>query len=336
MIKETIAKLVEGKSLSESEAQAVMAEVMEGTPTPAQLAAFLIALRMKGETPDEILGMARTMRAKAVHVQARGPLLDTCGTGGDGSGTYNISTAAALVAAAAGIKVAKHGNRAASSQCGSADVLEALGGRISMTPEQAERCLEKVGFVFLLAPTYHPAMRHAGPVRTEIGVRTIFNFLGPLANPAGVTRQVLGVSRKDLAPVLPAILQRLGTERAMVVHSLDGLDEITLSGATDIYEVDGRELRHQTVTAEDFGLSHSTVRELAGGTQEQNAEIIRALFRGEKGPKRDVLLANAAAALIVGGKARTLREGVTLAAQTIDSGAAARTLAAYVDFGARL
>ncbi len=336
MIKEAIGKLVEGRSLSEDEAQTVMAEIMDGAATQAQLAAFLVALRMKGETEDEILGMYRSMTQRALHVQSPGPLLDVCGSGGDNSGTYNISTASALVAAAAGLKVAKHGNRAASSQCGSADVLEALGARINMTPAQAEQCLQEVGFVFLFAQAFHPGMRFAGPVRGEIGVRTIFNFLGPLTNPANVTRRLFGVSRPDLAPKLAQMLLRLGTERAMVVHSEDGMDEIALSGNTQVYEVRDGAVSSYMLSPEQFGLPHSKRGDLAGGTKEQNAEIIRALFRGERGPKRDVLLANAAAALVVGGKTSSLREGVTLAAQTIDSGAAARTLAAYIDFGARL
>lgn len=332
MIKEALGRLVEKNSLTEAEAQAAMAEIMEGSTTPAQLSAFLIALRMKGESLDEILGMFNTMYAKAVRVDARGPLLDTCGTGGDSSGTYNISTATALVAAAAGIRVAKHGNRAASSQCGSADVLEALGAKITLSAAQAVRCIDETGFVFLFAPAFHPAMRFAGPIRSEIGVRTIFNFLGPLTNPAAPTRRIFGVSRKDLASQVASILGRIGTEHAFVLYSEDGTDEITLGGRTHVHELRDGLVCELTWTAHDFGLPPAERAALAGGTKEQNAAIIQALFRGERGPKRDVLLANAAAALLVGDRAHSLKEGVALAAEVIDSGAAAATLEHYVKF----
>ena len=332
MIKQTIETLIEGQDLSQETAQRAMEFIMTGEATPAQLAAFLTALRMKGETVDEITGFAKAMREAAVPVNVDGPVIDTCGTGGDGSGSYNISTASAIVAAAAGVRVAKHGNRSASSKCGSADVLEALGVRIAVTPEQAQRCLEKVGIAFLFAQAFHPAMRHVAPVRSELGIRTVFNILGPLANPAKATRQVLGVADAELAPKMAGILQQLGVEKALVVHGADGLDEISLSGPTSVYEVDGDEIKQYAVSPEELGLPMADRSALAGGDKETNAEILRALFRGESGPKRDALLANAAAALYVGGKTTSLIEGVNAAAEVIDSGAVLRKLDEFVAF----
>ena len=336
MIREAIAKLVEGQSLTEEEAQQVMAEIMDGLATPAQLGAFLVALRMKGESPEEILGMVRTMRAKALAVEFQGDLLDTCGTGGDSSGTYNISTAAALVAAAAGVKVAKHGNRSASSRCGSADVLEALGARIAVTPQEALRCLDEVGFAFLFAPAFHPAMRNAAGPRGEIGVRTVFNVLGPLANPAAPSHQLLGVADARLAPAMASILQQLGCRHALVVHSSDGLDEVTLGGPTSVHEVKGSALRAYSVTPEEIGLGRADRSALAGGDKEENARIIRDLFDGEKGPKRDALLANAAAALLAADKVSNWEEGVAIAARAIDSGAAREKLERFIAFSQSL
>ena len=331
MIKEAIQRLVEGQPLTENEAEQVMARIMDGEATPAQLGAFLVALRMKGESPEEILGMVRAMRAKAVLMEAGGDLLDTCGTGGDGSGTYNISTASALVAAAAGLKVAKHGNRSATSRCGSADVLEALGARLAVSPEQARQCLDKVGFAFLFAPGYHPAMRHAAGPRGEIGVRTVFNILGPLANPAGATRQLLGVADGEMAPKMAIILQKLGAKHALIVHGEDGLDEISLGGQTRVQEVRDGSIRSYTISPEDLGLSRAGVKELAGGDKEENARIILALFDGRAGPRRNALLANAGAALYAGDKVKSLKDGVALAAITIDKGAARETLRRYVE-----
>ena len=332
MIKQTIETLIEGQDLSQETAQRAMEFIMTGEATPAQLAAFLTALRMKGETVDEITGFAKAMREAAVPVNVDGPVIDTCGTGGDGSGSYNIYTASAIVAAAAGVRVAKHGNRSASSKCGSADVLEALGVRIAVTPEQAQRCLDKVGIAFLFAQAFHPAMRHVAPVRSELGIRTVFNILGPLANPAKATRQVLGVADAELAPKMAGILQQLGVEKALVVHGADGLDEISLSGPTSVYEVDGDEIKQYAVSPEELGLPTADRSALAGGDKETNAEILRALFRGESGPKRDALLANAAAALYVGGKTTSLIEGVNAAAEVIDSGAVLRKLDEFVAF----
>ena len=330
MIRDAIGKLVEGQSLSEEEARAVMGQVMAGEATPAQIAAWLVALRLKGETPEELLGMVRAMRERAVPVETAGDPIDTCGTGGDASGSYNISTASAIVAAAAGIKVAKHGNRSASSKCGSADVLEALGVRIALTPQQASRCLDEAGITFLFAQAYHPAMKYVAPVRTEIGVRTVFNFLGPLANPAGVRRQVLGVALSEIAPKMASILNDLGAVHALVVHGEDGMDEVSLGGATSVYEVRDGAVRSYAITPEELGLPRAGRSDLAGGDRDENAAIIRRLFDGERGPKRDALLANASAALLVGDKAKDWKEGVALAADVIDSGAAKQKLEEFV------
>ena len=330
MIRDAIGKLVEGQSLSEEEARAVMGQVMAGEATPAQIAAWLVALRLKGETPEELLGMVRAMRERAVPVETAGDPIDTCGTGGDASGSYNISTASAIVAAAAGIKVAKHGNRSASSKCGSADVLEALGVRIALTPQQASRCLDEAGITFLFAQAYHPAMKYVAPVRTEIGVRTVFNFLGPLANPAGVRRQVLGVALSEIAPKMASILNDLGAVHALVVHGEDGMDEVSLGGATSVYEVRDGTVRSYAITPEELGLPRAGRSDLAGGDRDENAAIIRRLLDGERGPKRDALLANASAALLVGDKAKDWKEGVALAADVIDSGAAKQKLEEFV------
>lgn len=330
MIKEAIAKLVGGQSLTEEEARLVMVQIMDGEATPAQLGAFLVSLRVKGETPEELLGFVRTMRSKAAGVTLPGDLLDTCGTGGDGSGTYNISTGAALVAAAAGLKVAKHGNRSATSKCGSADVLEALGANLSGDPDQAAQCLDESGFAFLFAPGYHPAMKHAAGPRAEIGVRTVFNILGPLSNPAGAKRQLLGVAVADAAPKMAHVLRELGAKHALVVHGEDGLDEISLGAPTYVWEVRDGEIAEYTITPEELSLPRARLETLVGGDKYRNAEILRGLFNGDPGPKRDALLANAAAALFAGDAVATLQEGVKLARETIDSGLARDTLERYV------
>ena len=330
MIKEAISKLVDGQSLSEDEARRSMIEIMDGEATAAQLAAFLVALRIKGESIDEILGMALTMRAKAVKVSAPGDLLDTCGTGGDGSGTYNISSASAFVAAGAGLKVAKHGNRSATSRCGSADVLEALGARLTLTPEQAVQCLDEAGFAFLFAPAYHPAMRHAAGPRGEIGVRTVFNILGPLSNPADASNQLLGVAAAEAAPKMAAVLLRLGVRHALVVHGEDGLDEVTLGAATRVYEVRDGSIQEYSITPEELALPRARIDALSGGDKDHNAAIIVSLLEGQPGPRRDALVANAAAALYAGDRVTSLQEGTRLAAEVIDSGKARAALDAYV------
>ena len=332
MVTETLNKIVEGGSLDAAEAEGVMASVMAGEVSPARLAALLTALRMKGESDDEILGFARAMRAAAVPVAAPPDAIDTCGTGGDASNTFNISTGSAIVAAAAGVTVAKHGNRSASSKCGSADVLEALGVKIAVTAGQAEQCLERVGIAFLFAPAFHPAMRHAGPTRGEIGIRTVFNILGPLSSPAGVKRQALGAASPELAPRMATILGRLGCERALVFHGSDGLDEITLAGPTTVHDLRGGAVTSYEVTPEDLGLAGAPSDALVGGGPEENAAILRSLFAGETGPRRDALLANAAAGLVVAGKADDLPAGVQLAAEVIDGSAAAAKLDEFAAF----
>jgi len=331
MIREAIAKLVDGNSLAEEEATAVMEEIMTGEATPAQLAAFVVALRLKGETVDEIAGMARVMRAKALRVPYEGPsLLDTCGTGGDGSGSFNVSTAAAFVAAGAGAVVAKHGNRAMTSQCGSADVLEALGAKIDLAPEQVACCLREVGVGFMFAPAFHPAMRFAAGPRREIGVRTVFNVLGPLTNPAGAQAQVLGVADAALAGKMAQVLERLGCRHALVVHGRDGLDEMTLTGPTLVHELKDCALRSYDVAPEDVGLARAEGG-VKGGSPAENAAALRGVLAGQGGSLRDIVLLNSAAALVAADIAGALAEGVSLAAAAIDSGAAACALERFVE-----
>jgi anthranilate phosphoribosyltransferase len=329
-IRSAIAKLVERQDLSEPEAAACMQELMSGAATPAQFGAFATALRMKGETVDEIAGMAAVMREHAAHVVVDGPLLDTCGTGGDASGSFNVSTCAAFVAAGAGARVAKHGNRAMSSQCGSADVLEALGAKIDLTPEQVARCIETAGIGFMFAQAFHPAMKHVGPARREIGIRTVFNILGPLTNPADARRRVLGVARADLIEMVATVLGRLGVEHALVVHGEGGLDEVSASGPTTIAELTGDGLRTYRITPEDCGLPTHDAVALRGGTPDENAKALRSVLEGAPGPLRDFTLINAAAALKAWGAAADFADGAELAAKSIDSGAAAAKLDAFI------
>ena len=335
MIREAIESLVNGKSLSADEASAVMAEIMEGQATPAQFGAFVTALRCKGETVEEMVGLARTMRAKALPVISTGPVVDTCGTGGDGAGTFNISTAAAIVAAACGARVAKHGNRAMSSKCGSADVLEALGVKINLLPDEVAECLERVGLAFMFAPVFHPAMKHAGPPRREIGIRTVFNLLGPLCNPAGATAQVVGVPNKDLVLKMAAALRALGGCHALVVYG-DGLDELTVAGSTYVCELIGDGLHRYTVTPEDFGLSRHPIDAIKGGDARWNASAMLRLLQGETGALRDAAVLNAAAALLVAGKANSLGDGVAMAIDAIDSGKALAKLEKLVEISQML
>ena len=331
MIREAISALVGGRCLTEAEAAAVMEEIMSGEATPAQFGAFVIALRLKGETVDEIAGMARVMREKAHRVHIEGALLDTCGTGGDARGTFNVSTAAAFVAAGAGARVAKHGNRAMTSRCGSADVLEALGARIDLAPEQVKACLEETGVGFMFAPSFHPAMKFAAGPRREIGVRTVFNILGPLTNPAGACCQVLGVADPSLADTMAQVLARLGSRRALVVHGRDGLDEMSISGPTLVCELAGGEVRRYEVTPQEVGLAPSDAASVAGGTPEENAATLREVLAGRSGPLRDIVLLNAAAGLVAFERASTLAEGVALAAEAVDSGAARQRLERFVE-----
>ena len=336
MIREAIDGLVSGSSLSMEEASTTMREIMEGEVTPAQLGAFLTALRVRGETPEEIAGMATIMREKSLKVHVDGTLVDTCGTGGDGKGSFNISTAASFVAAASGLKVAKHGNRAASGSCGSADVLEELGVKIDLGPEGVKRCIEEVGMGFMFAPTFHPAMRHAAPVRREIGIRTVFNLMGPLTNPAGAQCQLAGVPDVSLGDKLADVLKLLGSQHSLVVHGEDGLDELTLGARTRVWEVHNDVVHSYTISPDELDLPWVPLEDIKGGDQAENALILRRLFQGERGPIRDVVLLNSAAILMVGGKAQDLKDGIGLASEAIDSGEAFRRMEALVELSSSL
>jgi anthranilate phosphoribosyltransferase len=327
MMHAAIGRLVEGLDLERDTARAAVSCIMAGEATPAQIASFLTALRMKGEAVAEIIGAAEAMRAHAVRLpDAPRGTLDTCGTGGDARGTFNISTAAALVAAAAGVPVAKHGNRSVTSRCGSADVLEALGVPLDPPIERIARSLVEARFAFLFAPYFHSAMRHAAPVRREIGIRTIFNIVGPLTNPAGASYQLVGVFRRDLAALLARALGELGAERAWVVHGTDGLDEITLAGPTHVAAWETDTLRTFAIDPEAMGLRRAPAEALTGGTAQENAALVLRILRGADGPARDVVLLNAGAALVVAGRAEDLADGMRLAAHAVDSGAALATL----------
>jgi anthranilate phosphoribosyltransferase len=330
VIREAIARTAAGQDLTEEEMIGAVEEMMTGEATPSQVAALLTAIHIKGEAVDEISGMARVMREKSLHVEIDGPLLDTCSTGGGSFDPFNISTAAAFVAAGAGLKVAKHGNRGATSVSGSADVLEALGAKIELSPEQAGACIEKTGFGFLFAQAFHPAMRFVGPTRREIGIRTIFNIVAPLTNPARAAHQLLGVGDPVAAPKLAQVLSRIGTGRCLVVHGDDGLDEVSLSGPTQVYDVYEGSVRHYQITPEDGGLERAPLAVLKTGTPAENAATMRSVLGGENGPVRDVTLLNASAALLAGGLVGDLREGVAKATEAIDSGAATRVMEAYV------
>lgn len=327
-ITDAIRMLVEHRDLNQEQAAAAMDAVMTGEATSAQIAGFLVALRMKGETVDEIAGCARAMRRRVTPVRPRRrPLLDIVGTGGDGCNTFNISTAAAIVSAAAGAGVAKHGNRAVSSRCGSADVLEALGIAVDLPPSHVERCIDEAGIGFMLAPRYHPAMKHAAQPRRELAVRTVFNVLGPLTNPAGVERCVLGVYDADLVPKMAQVLYELGVQQALVVHGAPGMDELSVCGETLVAAVDGNGVRRLVVTPEEAGLPRAALASIMGGTAEDNAERILNVLRGqEQGPAADAVLLNAAAGLVVAGLADDLREGVALARRAVLSGKAYETL----------
>ena len=332
MFRELIEKLRRHEDLSVGEAGAAMEAIMDGRAQPSQIAGFLVGLTMKGECPDEIVGLARTMRARATKLsRSFAPVFDTCGTGGDGANTFNVSTVAALVLAACGVTVAKHGNRSASSRCGSADVLEALGVNVSAGPVAVERCLEEAGIAFLFAPVFHPSMKHAGPTRKELGIRTAFNLLGPLTNPAGATRQLVGVPRPELTELVARSLGQLGAERAWVVHGADGLDEISTTGYTKISECRDGRVNTFYLHPADAGIAKAAPAALAGGNASENADIARAVLAGEPGPARDVVLLNAAAGLLIAGQAATLKEGIGLAAEGIDSGHAAGALMRLVE-----
>jgi len=322
---EAIAKVVRCENLSEDEAAAAFEVIMRGDATPSQIAGFVVALRMKGETVDELTGFARTARAVATRIQVEGALLDTCGTGGDGLATFNISTLAAIVAAACGARVAKHGNRAASSMCGSADVLEQLGVKIDLAPEGVARCIDEAGIGFLFAPVFHPSFRFAGVPRRELGLRTVFNVLGPLCNPAGAKYQALGVADGAMAAKMADVLQRLGVERAIVFHASDGMDELSVASPSTVIEIDGRRKEYELDPVE-LGLSRAPVEAMRGGGPEENARLAREVLDGAKGARRDVVLLNAAAALRAAGLAEEWKDGLGLAAEAIDSGRAGEVL----------
>ncbi len=333
MIQEAIGRLLDGRDLARGEARTVMDEIMLGQATAAQIGGFLVALRAKGETADEIAGCAEAMRGHALPVRAiRDDLVDTAGTGGDSARTLNISTAAAIVAAAAGAAVAKHGNRAVSSASGSADVLEALGFRLELPPERIARSIDTLGFGFMFAPLHHPAMRYAAPVRRELAIRTVFNLLGPLTNPAGARAQVLGVYAPELVRTIAEVLAGLGTNRAFVVHGAGGLDELSPTGPNLVCEVIGEDVHERTIDPLELGVSRCKPDELRGGTPDENAGAIRRVLTGENGGRRDAILLNAAAAVAAAGLAAELREGLELARDAIDSGAAAHRLEQLATF----
>ena len=327
---EQISKLVRGESLTETEASAAMEKIMSGDATPAQIAGFVVALRIKGESADELTGLARAARANATPIDAGEGLLDTCGTGGDGTGTFNISTLAAIVAAAAGARVAKHGNRAASSVCGSADVLEALGVKIDLGAEGVTHCIREAGIGFLFEPVFHPSLRYATGPRRELGVRTVFNILGPLCNPAGASRQALGVADGALAATMAEVLARLGVERALVFHAEDGMDELSTVAPSTVIEINAGERREYRLDPGELGLRAASAADVRGGDAAENAAIARDVLSGAGGPRRDIVLLNAAAALRVAGLAGDWQEGMAAAAEAIDSGKAAATLERWV------
>lgn len=322
-IQSGISKLIDGKSLSREEAREVMESIMGGQSTPAQIGSLLTALRIKGETVEEITGFAEVMRQYASRVDAPiGPLLDTCGTGGSGIHKFNISTVSAIVASAASVRVAKHGNRSASGRSGSADVLEALGVNIQLSPEQARRCLDQIGICFLFAQVYHPSMRHAAAPRRELGVRTVFNMLGPLTNPAGADRQLLGIYDGSRTETIACVLRELGSRRALVVNSAEGLDEISISSSTKVSELKDGMVKTYELTPEELGLRRYGLSDMLGGSPQENAAIIRRVLDGERGAYRDVVLANSGACIYVSGQAESIKEGILLAAEAIDNGSA--------------
>ena len=338
MLSPYLHRMIAREDLSVGDARDAMLAILSGEATTAQVAAFLVALRMKGETAAELTGFARAMREKShrVDVALNGePLLDTCGTGGDGACTFNISTIAAFVTAGAGVRVAKHGNRSISSHCGSADLLEALGVRILPDPELAAEAIRRIGIGFLFAPAHHPAMKHAQPARLELKMRTVFNLLGPLTNPAGAQRQLIGAPSEEAAELMACALAELGTERAFVVHGDGGLDEVSTVGLTMAFEVAGGIVSRHAWMPEDFGVPRASLEDLRGGDLARNVEIANAVLRGEEGPQRDIVLANAAAALVAAGRVDTLLKGVVLAAESIDSGAAREKLRISAEFSTR-
>ena len=332
MIKESIATLVEGKSLTFEQASGAMEEIMGGKATPAQIGAFLSALSAKGESADEIAGLAAVMRAKSTPVKLPGPVIDIVGTGGDGSGSFNISTAACLVAAGAGLKVAKHGNRAATSQCGAADILEASGIKIALKPESVAECVAKAGIGFMFAQVYHPAMKYAAPVRKELGIRTVFNILGPLTNPAKAEHMLLGVANEQLGQKIACVLHKLGVKHALVVYGRDGFDEISISDSSLVWEVTPEKVSPPyEISPESFGFNKAGKSAVKGGTPGENAAALKGILNGARGPLRDAIVINAAAALVAADVTRDLKKAAQLAAGAIDSGRAKETLNKLVE-----
>lgn len=346
MIREAIDKAVRHIDLTEREMREAFDQIMSGKATPSQIGAFITALRMKGETVDEITGAAKVMREKSLHIKVgrsivdidrddinidEETILDTCGTGGTGTNTFNISTTVAFVAAGAGLKVAKHGNRSASSQCGSADVLESLGVKLDVGPEITQRCIREIGIGFMFAPLFHNAMKYAIAPRKEIGIRTIFNLLGPLSNPAGATSHVLGVYEPELTDVIARVLRNLGSKRAFVVHGMDTLDEITITGKTKISELKSGKIKNYYITPEKFGIKKASLADIRGGDAKDNAGIVLSVLKGERGPRRDVVLLNSGAALVAGLKAKDMKSGIRLSEDIIDSGKALEKLNSLIE-----
>ncbi|MEC9366854.1 MAG: anthranilate phosphoribosyltransferase [Chloroflexota bacterium] len=326
MIVNLIEKLVQKKDLTFEESKSAMTLIMEGEASPSQFGSLITALRMKGETVDEVSGMASVMRSMSLQVQSENDLIDTCGTGGDGFGTFNISTAAAFVAAGAGQKIAKHGNRAMSSKSGSADVLEALGVNIQLHPEQISKCIEETGFGFMFAQSFHPSMKYAAGPRREMGIRTVFNLLGPLTNPAGAARQVIGVADPSIGELMAKVLGKLGSEKALVVHGDDGLDEITISTSSTVWELERGHVKKYQIRPQDFGLSVSSLDQIKADNAIESATLIRTVLAGEKSAARDIVLLNAGASLFVSGMSNEFDECVSIGADAIDSGKAMKSL----------
>ncbi|MBM3935239.1 MAG: anthranilate phosphoribosyltransferase [SAR202 cluster bacterium] len=326
MIRESIELLVGGKSLTTEQAAATMNEIMSGEATPSQLGAFLTALRMKGETPEEIAGMAKVMREKSLKVNPNGPVIDNCGTGGDGSGAFNVSTTATFVLAGAGVRVAKHGNRAMSGASGSADLYEALGVKIALTPENVEKCLNQVGVAFMFAQAFHPAMKHVGPTRKEIGIRTVFNILGPLTNPAGARSQFMGCANIPLAEKIIKVFEILGADHIILAHGADGVDKVSLGDITHFWELKGGKITEYQTTPEELGFKRVKLADLKVKSAAESAELARGVLAGRPGPARDMVVVNAAAAFVASDRARTLKEGIAMAQKSIDSGAAQKKM----------
>ena len=336
MIRDAITTLPGGSSLTQPSATEVMGEIMSGDATEAQIGAFLTALRMKGETPEEIAGMATTMRKKALSVETGVDLVDTCGTGGDGSYSFNVSTAAAVVVASANIYVAKHGNRAASGTCGSADLLEALGVKIDLAPEGVKKCIETVGIGFMFAPIFHPAMKHVAKPRKEMGIRTVFNILGPLTNPAGAKKQMIGIADRSQGELLARVLVLLGSEHAMIVHGEDGLDEITISGKTSVWEIKNKEIHTYEIDSRELGVKTNSIDGIKGESISDNVTMFRSVMDGQQGPCMDIVTINAGAALYVAGATSSIKEGQAIAENCIKNGKARAKISQLVEISQRI